>query len=52
MPLSTILQLYQDETSYPEKITDKLYHIMLYWVQLAMSKIQTHSFSDDSHRLL
>ena len=39
---------------YPEKITDlpqaidKLYHIIFYWVHLAMSEIGTHNVS--SHR--
>ena len=32
----------------PEKITDKLYHLQLYQVQLAMSGIQAHNFSGDS----
>ena len=49
-PLSTIFQLYRDdkfywngEQEYPEKttdpsqVTDYLYHIVLYWVHLAMS---------------
>jgi hypothetical protein len=59
MPLSTIFQLYcvmwplvllVEETGVPGKnhqpATDKLYHIMLYRVHLAMSGIRTHNCID------
>ena len=59
-PLSTVLQLHLYRGSqfywwrkrdYPEKttnlsqFTDKLYHILLYWIHLAMSGIQTLNLS-------
>jgi len=61
-PLLTIFQLYRGgqfywcmTLEYPEKtqeltqVTDKLYHIMLYLMHIAMSGIRTYDTTCDSH---
>jgi len=44
----SVLLMYSENTTDLPQVTDKLYHIMLYWVRITLSRIRTRKLGGDS----